>query len=110
MPGFVCPCLPAGRDYAVASGFTCVIHGEVRWSEAKPNEAGWDPKAYTHHRRPVQLVYAAEFSEITDAIAWEKQVKGWGRKKKEVLIRREYEKLPELAQCKNQTHFKYFQQ
>jgi len=69
------------------------------------HQEGWDPKAYTHNRRPVKLVYVAEFSEVTDAIAFEKQVKGWGREKKEVLIRREYEKLPELSSCKNETHF-----
>ncbi|MDD5026293.1 MAG: GIY-YIG nuclease family protein [Candidatus Peribacteraceae bacterium] len=61
------------------------------------HQEGWDPKAYTHHRRPVTLVYKAEFSEGTDAIAFEKQVKGWGREKKEALIRGEYEKLPRLA-------------
>ena len=69
------------------------------------HQEGWDSKAYTHNRRPVELVHVAEFSEVTDAIAFEKQVKGWGREKKEVLIRREYEKLPELSSCKNETHF-----
>jgi len=61
------------------------------------HQEGWDPSAYTHNRRPVALVYSAEFSEVTDAIAFEKQVKGWGRKKKEALIRGEYERLPGLA-------------
>ncbi|MDD5025954.1 MAG: GIY-YIG nuclease family protein [Candidatus Peribacteraceae bacterium] len=61
------------------------------------HQDGWDPKAYTHRRRPVGLVYSAEFSEVTDAIAFEKQVKGWGREKKETLMRREYEKLPGLS-------------
>jgi putative endonuclease len=45
----------------------------------------------------VELVFVAEFSEILQAIAFEKQVKGWSRKKKEALIAREYEKLPQLS-------------
>ncbi len=58
---------------------------------------GLDPDSYTHNRRPLQLVYVATFREITDAIAWEKKVKGWSRKKKEALIAREYERLPSLS-------------
>jgi putative endonuclease len=44
-------------------------------------------QSYTFRRRPVQLMMKQEFREILDAIAWEKQLKGWGRKKKEALIR-----------------------
>lgn len=69
---------------------------------------GWDPKAYTHERRPVTLVYRAAFSEIGDAIAFEKRIKRWSRKKKEALIAGEYEKLPGLSECKNPTHFRNF--
>ncbi len=32
---------------------------------------------YTANRRPVALVYAAHFDIIADAIAYERQVKGW---------------------------------
>ncbi len=62
------------------------------------HKIGWDPKAYTHRRRPVQLVYAVEFSEITDAIDFEKQVKGWSRKKKEALIRKDQKALKYFSQ------------
>ena len=58
---------------------------------------GLHPESYTYSRRPVELVYVATFQYVYDAIAWEKQVKGWGRKKKKALIASEYEKLPELA-------------
>ena len=64
------------------------------------HQSGWDPKAYTHDRRPVELVYRAEFSEVADAIAFEKRVKRWSRKKKEALIAGEFEKLPGLAKKK----------
>lgn len=37
---------------------------------------------YTHDRRPVKLVWSADFSRLTDAIARERQLKGWCRAKK----------------------------
>ena len=45
---------------------------------------------YTARRRPVALVYQQELDRITDAIAAERQVKGWTRAKKEALIRGDY--------------------
>jgi len=41
---------------------------------------------YTATRRPVRLVFAQHFDTITDAIAAERQIKGWSRVKKEALI------------------------
>jgi putative endonuclease len=52
---------------------------------------------YTAKRLPVKLVYSAQFDRIADAYAAEKQVHGWGRAKREALIRGEYEALPALA-------------
>ena len=52
---------------------------------------------YTVHRRPVMLVYHQEFERIEDAVAAERQIKGWRREKKEALIRGDYEALPPLA-------------
>jgi putative endonuclease len=52
---------------------------------------------YTAQRRPVKLVFSQWFERITDAIAAERQVKGWSRAKKEALIRGEFERLPELS-------------
>ena len=52
---------------------------------------------YTARRRPVKLVYAAEFASIAEAYEREKQVQGWGRAKREALIRDDYAALPELA-------------
>ena len=61
-------------------------------------------KAYTYTRRPVKLVYEEEFIEVKQAIAWEKQVKGWSRAKKEALINGKWDKLPALAACKNESN------
>ncbi len=52
---------------------------------------------YTSTRRPVTLVFSQHFQRITDAIAAERQLKGWRRDKKEALIRGEFELLPTLA-------------
>ena len=52
---------------------------------------------FTAKRRPVKLVFHQEFQRITDAIAAERQVKGWRRAKKEALIRGDFDALPLLA-------------
>jgi len=40
---------------------------------------------YTFRRRPVTLIWSEQFAEIRDAIAAERQIKGWSRAKKEAL-------------------------
>ncbi len=52
---------------------------------------------YTKKRLPVELVYYEEYSNITEAFYREKQVQGWGRKKKQALIEGHYDELPLLA-------------
>jgi len=54
-------------------------------------------EGYTAKRRPVTLVYSAHFEHITDAIAYERQVKGWSRAKKEALICGDFERLQQLS-------------
>ncbi len=53
--------------------------------------------SYTFSRRPIDLVFYAEFTDINLAIQSEKQIKIWSRVKKETLINGEFEKLPNLA-------------
>jgi putative endonuclease len=52
---------------------------------------------YTSTRRPVTLVWAQHCLDITDAIAIERQIKGWSRAKKEALIRGDYGEIRVLA-------------
>ncbi len=52
---------------------------------------------YTARRRPVALVFAESYDRITDAIARERQIKGWSRRKKEALMALDYEGLPSLS-------------
>jgi putative endonuclease len=43
-------------------------------------------KGYTSKRLPVRLVFSERLTDINQAIRFEKQIKGWNRKKKEALI------------------------
>ncbi len=45
-------------------------------------------------------MYDELFHDIRNAIAWEKQIKGWSRKKKEALFNRDWEKIKELSKSK----------
>ena len=56
-------------------------------------------------RLPFELVYVKEFDRPRKAIAFEKQLKGWSRRKKEALIAGDISKLKELSMCRNETHY-----
>ncbi|MES2691615.1 MAG: GIY-YIG nuclease family protein [Bacteroidota bacterium] len=58
---------------------------------------GVNKRAYTFLRRPVKLVYWQEFTDYNQAMGWETQLKKWGRKKKEALIDKDWDKIKELA-------------
>src|SRR5438132_1607448 len=55
--------------------------------------------AYTRRRgrRPVTLVWSADFARVDEAYALEKTVQGWSRKKRIALIEGRWEDLPALA-------------
>lgn len=63
----------------------------------KEHQIGKYKDSYTCKRRPLELVFYAEFTAINLAIESEKQIKKWSRAKKKALINGEYEKLPNLA-------------
>lgn len=67
---------------------------------------GRNVTCYTFSRRPVELVFFRKFGYVNDAIAFEKQVKKWSRKKKEAAIKACWEELRLLAACRNLTHCK----
>jgi putative endonuclease len=48
-------------------------------------------------KKTVVLKYLETFEDIKQAIAWEKQLKGWSRKKKEALFVDDWDKIVELA-------------
>ena len=72
------------------------------------HQMGIHEDCYTFTRRPVRLVYSESFQYVLDAIRWEKILKGWRREKKEALINGEYEMIPKLSECQNETHCRFF--
>jgi predicted GIY-YIG superfamily endonuclease len=56
---------------------------------------------YTAMRRPVTLVFAQEFDRIADAIAAERQIKGWSRAKKEALINGDWNAIRRLSRSRS---------
>src|SRR6516164_2988420 len=52
---------------------------------------------YTARRRPVILVFHQHFERLEDAVAAERQVKGWRREKKEALIQGDFASLRGLS-------------
>lgn len=55
---------------------------------------------YVSKRKPCEFLWSEEFANIDDAIAFEKQVKGWSRAKKEALMRGDWAELQRLARAK----------
>lgn len=67
---------------------------------------GRNLNCYTFSRRPVTLRYYCRFMDPRQAIGFEKQVKGWSRKKKQALINENIDLVQQLAKCKNESHYK----
>ena len=67
------------------------------------------PTSYCHTRQPVKLMFIRVFELIEDAIAFEKQIKGWSIKKKEALINGDAASLKKLAECQNSSHYRNHQ-
>ena len=60
---------------------------------------------HTKKYLPVKLVYFETYQRIDEAFYREKQIQGWGRKKKIALINSMTEELKKLAECMNETHY-----
>ena len=65
------------------------------------HQEGMNPESYTYTKRPLQLIYSCAFDSSLDAIAAEKQIKGWSRKKKEAIIDGQFDLLTQLAKKRN---------
>ena len=64
---------------------------------------GINKSSFTYNRRPVVLKYFQRFQNIDDAILFEKQIKGWNRKKKEALFNEDWNEIKQLSSIrKNQ--------
>ena len=61
------------------------------------HNAGIDEKAYTHSRRPVQMVHASAFDDVFQAIDWEKHLKKWSHAKKQALADGDWKEIHEIV-------------
>ncbi len=64
------------------------------------HETGFFPDCYTYSRRPVQLIWNKYFENHSEAMDFERQIKGWSGKKKEALINNEIDGLKRLSNPK----------
>jgi len=54
-------------------------------------------ECYTFRRRPVELVFSQEFCTRAEALAAERQIKGWSRGKKAAMTRGDWREVSRLA-------------
>ena len=87
-------------DNSYYTGFTNNI--DRRFDE---HNYGVNKECYTYNKRPLELVFCTEFNDVNQAIAFEKQVKGWRRKKKEAIINDNWDDLKKLSECLNETNY-----
>jgi LAO/AO transport system kinase len=53
---------------------------------------------FTATRKPVKLIWQGEFETRDGALAFEQQIKGWSRAKKEALVASDWARIKELAE------------
>ena len=66
---------------------------EERLAKHQAGEFG----GYTSTRLPVELLFSEECPTREEALARERQIKGWGRKKKQALMRGDWAEVSRLA-------------
>ena len=82
-------------DYSYYVGHTDDLERRIT-----QHDAG-EIRGYTEGRRPLRLVFVQEFPTREEALAAERQLKGWSRAKKEALILKNWERLRLLARSGN---------
>ena len=66
------------------------------------HNSGENTSSFTFTRRPVVLKSYKRFDQIEHAIEFEKQVKGWSRKKKEALFSEDWDEIVRLSNFKKE--------
>ncbi len=82
--------------YADGACYVGTTRGSLEQRVAQHNAGTFG--GFTKRRRPARLVYHQEFNRITDAIAAERQLKGWTRAKKVALIAGDMERLRAIGE------------
>ena len=81
------------RDNSYYTGHTDDL--EKRTAEHQTGEV----EGYTSTRLPVTLVFADKFPTREEALARERQIKGWPRSKKEAMMRGDWAEVSRLARA-----------
>jgi predicted GIY-YIG superfamily endonuclease len=55
---------------------------------------------YTYRRRPVDVIYVEMFSTRDEAFFAEQQIKEWSRRKKQALIKKDWQEIKRLSNLK----------
>lgn len=71
----------ANRSHTIYTGVTNDLEHRVRQHKVKAN-----PDSFTARYNITRLVYWEEFTNVNEAIGWEKRIKNWVRSKKVALI------------------------
>ena len=72
------------------------------------HESGTNEDSYTFSRRPIELQFFEEFTDVNQCIEFEKKIKKWSGKKKQSLIEKNWDRIHELAKCRNETNSKNY--
>ena len=72
-------------------GITSDLHGRI-WQHRNP-----DRPSFSERYHCIRLVFCEQFREVRDAIAREKQLKGWRREKKNLLTAKMNPRWDDLA-------------
>ena len=91
------------RDGSYYVGSTTDLEARVWQHNHDP-----DGPVYTRRRRPVHVVWSAQYDSVEQAFLYEKQVQGWSRRKREALIWGDFELLPSLARRRTSSTDRWF--
>ena len=58
---------------------------------------------YTGSRLPIELAFSGHFTTRREALEMERRIKGWSRKKKEAMMRGDWDEVSRLAQNRSQS-------
>jgi len=62
------------------------------------HQEGFSKEAYTYTHRPVKLIWCSEeVARYSEALQFERQIKGWSRAKKEALIRNDFDAIHQIV-------------
>ena len=80
-----------------ADGSYYTGHTDCLEKRVAQHHSGEISSCYTFKRRPLTLVFSEFFYSRVEAITAERQIKGWGRLKKEAMLRGDWAEVSRLA-------------